>query len=97
MSSEVKDLLRALRAGDTTLEEVVQRFRRRTWPPSKLPPPASYHELAAAALRDPEPDVPGSFDEVIAAYDRGELTRDEYRTLADAVADAIGRKQDQES
>lgn len=92
MDSEVSDLIQALRGGSMTLEEVAQRFRQRTWPPSKPPPPANYRELAAAALRDPDPDVPGSFAEVVAAYDRGELTRSEYRFLADAVADAIGRK-----
>jgi len=42
-----------------------------------------------AEQQDPEPDVPASFDEVTAAYDRGELTRDQYRTLAHAVAEAI--------
>jgi hypothetical protein len=92
VSSEVNDLIRALRAGDMTLEEVARRFRERNWPPSKSPAPASYHELAAAALRDPEPDVPDSFDDVTAAYDRGELSREQYRVLAEAVADAIGRK-----
>lgn len=95
MSSAVSELIRALRDGTLTLDEVAQRFRERTWPPTKPPAPASYRELAAAALRDPEPDVPDSFDDVIAAYDRGELTRDQYRVLAEAVADAIGRKHGQ--
>jgi hypothetical protein len=49
-----------------------------------------------AAQQDADADVPGSFDEVVAAYDRGELTREQYRTLAHAVADAIDavRQQD---
>jgi hypothetical protein len=94
--SEVTDLIRALRDGAMTLGEVAQRFRERAWPSTRPPVPASYRELAAAALRDPEPDVPDSFDEVVAAYDRGELTRDQYRVLADAVADAIGRKKKQD-
>jgi len=42
-----------------------------------------------AAQQDVDADVPGSFDEVVAAYDRGELTREQFRTLAHAVADAI--------
>ena len=88
MSSEIADLLQALRAGDLTLEEVAQRFRKRKWPRTKPPPPASYHDLAAAALRDPDPDVPGSFDEVVAACDRGEITETQYQVLADAVAEA---------
>jgi hypothetical protein len=46
-------------------------------------------EMAAAALEDPEPYVPGSFDEVAAAYRRGELTRPQYRALAEAVAESL--------
>ena len=51
-------------------------------------PPASYLEMAARAQQDPEPYVPGSFDDVVGAYDRGELTRDEYRSLSEAVAES---------
>jgi hypothetical protein len=50
--------------------------------------------MAAAALEDPEPYVPGSFDELAAAYDRGELTRKQYRALAEAVAESL-RAEDQ--
>ena len=53
--------------------------------------------MAAAALEDPEPDVPGSFDEVIAAYDRGELTRAQYRTLAEAVAESLRAEDEREA
>jgi hypothetical protein len=88
-ASEVQGLIGALRSGDLTLEEVAQRFRSRSWPETAAPDPSSYLELAAIAQRDPEPDVPGSFDEVTAAYDRGEITREQYRTLAHAVADSI--------
>ena len=80
--------IRALRDGDKTLEEVAQRFRERTWPPTKPAAPTSHRELAAAALRDPEPDVPGSFDDVVAACDRGDITEAEYRVLAEAVAES---------
>jgi hypothetical protein len=38
--------------------------------------------------------VPGSFDELAAAYHRGELTRPQYRTLAEAVAESL-RAEDQ--
>jgi hypothetical protein len=86
---DVRDLLTALRTGTLTLDEVAHRFRSRVWPDQAAPEPQTYLELAAEGLRDPEPDVPGSFDEVTAAYDRGELTREQYRTLAHAVADAI--------
>jgi hypothetical protein len=88
-TTEVTELIAALRNGSLSLDEVAQRFRERSWPRRKKPEPASYLEMAAAALEDPEPDVPGSFDEVVAAYDRGELTRAQYRTLAEAVAESL--------
>jgi hypothetical protein len=94
MTSEVTDLITALRDGSMSLDEVAVRFRERSWPRTKGPPPASYLEMAAAAERDPEPDVPGSFDDVIGAYDRGELTRAQYRVLAEAVAESF-RAEDQ--
>lgn len=88
-SGDVQDLIAALRSGTMTLDEVAGSFRNRTWPDQAAPDPQTYLELAAQGMRDPEPDVPGSFDEVTAAYDRGELTREQYRTLAHAVAEAI--------
>ena len=64
MSSEVVELITALRNGTMNLEEVAQRFRERTWPRRTTTPTTSYLELAASAQQDPEPDIPGSFDEV---------------------------------
>src|ERR1700735_4742026 len=95
-ASEVTDLITALRDGSMSLDEVAVRFRERSWPRPKAPPPASYLELAAAAQRDPEPDVPGSFDDVVGAYDRGELTRAQYRVLAEAVADSFRDEDERE-
>ncbi len=89
ITTEVTELIAALRNGSLSFEEVAQRFRERTWPRTRKPAPSSYLEMAANALEDPEPDVPGSFDEVTAAYDRGELTRAQYRALAEAVADSL--------
>jgi hypothetical protein len=89
ITTEVTQMIAALRDGSLSLEEVAQRFRDRSWPQTGRPAPESYLEMAAAALEDPEPDVPGSFDEVVAAYDRGELTRTQYRTLAEAVAESL--------
>jgi hypothetical protein len=43
---------------------------------------------------DPAPEVPGSFDEVLAAYDRGEITREQYRTLVEAAAESIRAEHD---
>jgi len=88
MTNEVRDLLTALREGSMSLEDVAQRFRERTWPATRPPPPTSYLEMAARALEDPRPDVPGSFDEVTAAYARREITREQYRVLGEAVAEA---------
>ena len=33
--------------------------------------------------------MPGSMDDVTAAYDRGEISREQYRALAHAVAESI--------
>jgi hypothetical protein len=92
MTSEVNDLIAALRDGSLSLEEVAQRFRERSWPSTRPPPATNYLELAEAALQDPEPNIPGSFDDVVAARDRGEITEDQYWTLAQAAAEAIGLK-----
>jgi hypothetical protein len=94
MSNEVRDLLTALREGSLSLEEVAQRFRERTWPPTSPLPPPSYLDMAAATLQDPEPPIPGTFDDVETAYARGELTREQYRVLADAIAEAANHQQD---
>jgi hypothetical protein len=88
MTSEVSDLIRALRDGTMTLDQVAQQFRERKWPRRKWNPPASYLEMAARAQQDPEPYIPGSFDDVTDAYDRGDLSRNEYRVLSEAVAES---------
>ena len=88
-SSEVTDLIRALRTGAMSLDEVAARFRVRNWPRTRSPSAGSYRELAAAAQVDPGGSVPGSIDDLTAAYDIGEITWEQYRTLAHAAADAI--------
>jgi hypothetical protein len=88
MTSEVSDMLKALRDGTMSLEQVAQRFRDRAWPRRRRPPAASYLEMASRAQEDPEPYVPGSFDDVAAAFHRGDLSRDEYRVLSEAVAES---------
>jgi hypothetical protein len=92
--NEVRDLIAALRSGDMTLDEVAAQFRRRKWPRTRGPAAQTYSEMAEAALRDPSANVPGSIDEVTAAYDRGEISREQYRTLAHAVAHAINAVKD---
>jgi hypothetical protein len=88
-ANEVIDLMAALRSGEMSLDEVAARFRERRWSRTRRPVPRSYAEMADAAQLDPGANVPGSIDDVTAAYDRGEITREQYRTLAHAVADAI--------
>jgi hypothetical protein len=88
MTSEVADLINELRAGTMTLDEVAQRFRERKWPRRKRSAPATYLEMAARTMEDPEPYDPHSFDDVTAAYHRGELSDDEYDTLAEAMAES---------
>jgi hypothetical protein len=39
-------------------------------------------EAAAPAIDDPEPHVPGSFDDVVLAYDLGQLTDTDYVIVA---------------
>jgi hypothetical protein len=87
-ASEVTTLIRAMCDGDISLDELVRRFRERAWPATKPEPPTSYVEMATRASEDPRPDVPNSFDDVIGAYDRGELSYEQYRALAQAVAES---------
>jgi hypothetical protein len=94
--TEINDLLKALHDGSITLEELAQVFRQRTWPHTSPPPASTYEEMAKRAVGDPRPDVPNSFDDVIAAYGRGELTEDEYEVLGQAVAESL-RSNHQES
>ena len=88
MANDITELLDALRSGNISLAEVASNFRTRSWPRRSRKQPETYLEMAAAAQADPDPQTPGSFDEVLAAYDRGELTWAQYRVLAEAAAEA---------
>ena len=88
MTDEVIDLLNALSEGRIALDEVAERFRTRRWPRRPPTQPSTYGDMAAAELRDPDPYLPGSFDDVAAAYHRKTLTREQFRVLSRAVADA---------
>lgn len=94
MTSEVTELISALRDGTMSLGEVAQRFRARSWPRRAKPVPTAYIDLAAQAQEDPPPDVPGSFDDVDNAYYAGLITEDQYDVLAQAMADSM-RAEDQ--
>jgi hypothetical protein len=94
MSNEVADLLSALRDGTISIDDVTRRFRERPWPRRETNWPTTYQELAARAQEDPEPYVPGSFDDVAAAFHRGDLTSEQYQILAGAMAESM-RNEDQ--
>ena len=82
----VTTMLTSYRDGRYTLDDLSLEFRARRWPrvPDVCPPEL---EQARAAIDDPEPYVPGSFDDVVLAYDRGWLTDADYDVLSGAAAD----------
>ncbi len=89
-TGEVNDLIGSYLTGALSLEVLCQRFRTRRWPAvPRVCPPAL--EQAAPAIDDPEPYIPGSFDEVVRAYDLGWLTDTDYQVLATAAAQAYQR------
>jgi hypothetical protein len=88
MSSEVSDLIAALRDGSLSLDQVADRFRQRSWPRRRHQEPADYLEMSKATLQDPDVYQPGSFDEVIAAHQDGLITDEQYAKLSAAVAEA---------
>ncbi|WP_141584424.1 hypothetical protein [Actinomadura sp. WMMA1423] len=85
--SEVTELIKSLRDGEISLEELASRFREREWPAT--PKPETYMEVAAAEEQDPAPDPPGSFSEVYSAYRRRELSPDEFRVLKTAAVEGM--------
>lgn len=88
MTSEISDLIAALRSETMTLDEVAQIFRERSWPTSPALQSQNHLELAEAAQNDPEPYIRNSFDDVVAAYDQGKLTDGEYAVLLQAVTES---------
>jgi hypothetical protein len=89
MSTDVTELIVALQNGSMTLEEVADRFRERSWPRRNTERADTYLDLAAAAERDPDPYLEGSFDDVAAAFHRGELSDVQYEALAQAMAESM--------
>jgi hypothetical protein len=94
--SEVTDLINSYKAGDLTLDELAQRFRTRRWPVIKPSAPSSYLDMAARAQEDPRPRIPNSFDDVKRAYSRGDITREEYDLLSEAVREARRTEQSEQ-
>lgn len=86
--SPATGLIRMLHDGGISLDDLAREFRVLRWQqvPPTCPPDM---EAAAAAIDDPEPYVPGSFDDVIRAYDLGMLSDHDYGVLAMAAAQAL--------
>ena len=82
--SAVIGMLLAYREGRLSLDDLSLEFRARRWPmvPDVCPPEL---ESAREAIDDPEPYVPGSFDDVVLAYDLGWLSDADYDILAIAA------------
>jgi hypothetical protein len=88
MTNEVAELLDALQAGTLTTEDVAQRFRDRRWPRQPREAVGSYEALLAGETSDPDTYTPGSFDDVIAAYDQQKINREQLRIFSEAVAES---------
>jgi Zeta toxin len=83
-AGEVPGLVTAYRDGALTLDGLAGRFRDRSWPlvqPAGPPGGAG----AALAIDDLEPWQPGSFDEVVLAWDLGILSDADYAALVAAI------------
>ena len=82
--SAVIAMLVSYRDGRLSLDDLSLEFRARRWPrvPDVCPPEL---EPAKDAIDDPEPYVPGSFDDVVLAYDLGWLSDADYDILATAA------------
>lgn len=89
MSNEVADLLAALYEGKLSLSEVADQFKTRSWPTRPALHPETHLDLAEADLKDPDPYLPGSHDDVAVAYDQRKLTDEQYAVLAAAIAESI--------
>ena len=82
--SAVTAMLVSYRDGRLSLDDLSLEFRARRWPqvPDVCPPEL---EQAREAIDDPEPYVPGSFDDVVLASDLGWLSDADYDILAAAA------------
>jgi len=82
--SAVITMLTSYREGRISLDDLSLEFRARRWPriPDVCPPEL---EAAREAIDDPEPYVPGSFDDVVLAYDLGWLSAADFDILAIAA------------
>jgi len=84
-SDDIAGMLTSYRTGQLTLNDLACTFRARRWPPVPRACPPGL-EAAASAIDDPEPYVPGSFDDIVRAYDLGHINDTDYEALARAAA-----------
>ena len=87
---EVMGMIRSYLAGALTLDAICQKFQSRHWPAVPAACPAGLEE-AAPAIDDPEPYVPGSFDDVVRSYDLGWITDPDYEAFAAAATASPGK------
>lgn len=85
--SEITETIRRYTSGEIPFEDVVDVIARFPFeiPPRKLTPPVNRYENVGDC-----DDYPAerTFDEVTAAWDRRQLTWDEYRVLSDVHREA---------
>ena len=87
--TDIRDLLDALSENRMSLNEVAQRFREHKWIRAKRSGSQSNMDWLASHLDDAGPPLSGSFDEVSTAFHEHRITRDQYRVLSEAAADAM--------
>lgn len=85
--STIINMIAAFRADELTLSQLAELFHARQWPavPAACPPSIA---AAAAAVDDPQPYIPGSFDDVVRAFDMGHISETDYELLAWASSSA---------
>jgi len=88
MTNEVAELLDALHAGTLTTEDVAERFKVRKWPRRRREIADDYAQVLAGETSDPDIYIPGSFDDVIAAYDQQKIDREQLRIFSEAAAES---------
>lgn len=86
--SEVVEILKKLSEGSLNVDVVGQMFAKRKWLAPKLTstnPETAWKESDS----DPEPFVENSFDEVVAAKDRGLITPEQYDVIVKALPGSV--------
>jgi hypothetical protein len=77
MPNDVTVLLDALYERKLTLNEVVARFKGRSWPDAR------------ADFKGSVPEGEGRYQDVTDAYEGGRLTDDQYPALVEAIMESV--------